>query len=123
MSRSDTPSMAALRLLTETARGSRRDAAFALWLTLRVAEDLVGRGDLPERSARRRVVALEKRLSSLTLPAGFRRALGGVVTALRDDGPDQARPALAQLAGPAGDLLGAEVAGAIQRLARPVKLA
>lgn len=118
-----TPSLVALRLLAATARGSRRDAAFATWLVLRVAEDLLLHGDLPERGVRRRVQSLEARLSSLTVPGGFRRALGSVIGVLRDPRPEAIRAALAQLAGPAGDLLGSEAAGAIQRLARPVKLA
>lgn len=123
MTRPDTPSAVALRLVATTARGSRRDAAFATWLVLRVTEDLVLHGDLPERSIRRRVLSLEARLSSLTVPGGFRRTLGGVISALREAKPEAIRAALTQLAGPAGELLGAEAAGAIQRLARPVKLA
>lgn len=123
MTSTEAASLAALRLLATTARGSRRDAAFATWLVLRVAEDVLLHNDLPERGIRRRMTSLESRLSSLTVPTGFRRVLGGVISALREPRPEAVRAALTQLAGPAGDLLGGEVAEAIQRLARPVKLA
>jgi hypothetical protein len=102
------------------ARGPKRDAAFALWLTIRVAEDILAVPALPERGQRRRVAALEKRLSSLSLPPAFRRALTAAVAQLRDLRPEAAAAALAQLATPVADTLGSEAAGVVQRVAKSV---
>jgi hypothetical protein len=118
----DEPGMALLRVLAATARGPKRDAAFALWLTARVAEDILATADLPERAQRRRVAALEKRVTSLSLPPSFRRALSASLAQLREPRPEAAQAAMAALAAPAGDTLGAEAAGIVQRLARGVKL-
>jgi hypothetical protein len=123
MTKAEEPGLALLRVLAGTARGPRRDAAFALWLTARVAEDMMTAGDLPERAQRRRVAALEKRVSSLSLPASFRRALTAGLAQMRDPRPEAAQAALSQLATAAGDTLGSEAAGVVQRLARGVRLA
>ncbi|HEX9166500.1 MAG TPA: hypothetical protein VF862_11365 [Gemmatimonadales bacterium] len=122
MTRGEEPCLALLRLLAGTARGPKRDAAFALWLTARVAEDMMTAGDLSERAQRRRVAALEKRVSSLSLPPSFRRALAAGLAHMRDPRPEAAQAALTQLAAPVGDTLGAEAAGAVQRLVRGVRL-
>ena len=122
MTRAEDPGLALLRLLAGTARGPKRDAAFALWLTVRVAEDMMTATDLSERAQRRRVTALEKRVSSLSLAPSFRRALTASLAQLRDPRPEAAQAALAQLVAPAGDTLGTEAMGAVQRLVRGVKL-
>lgn len=122
MTKAEEPGLALLRVLAGTARGPKRDAAFALWLTARVAEDMMTATDLTERAQRRRVAALEKRVSSLSLTPAFRRALTASLVQLRDPRPEAAQAALTQLVGPAGDTLGAEAMGAVQRLGRGVKL-
>lgn len=122
MTKGEEPGLALLRVLAGTARGPKRDAAFALWLTARVAEDMMTATDLTERAQRRRVAALEKRVSSLSLPPSFRRALTASLAQLRDPRPEAGQAALAQLVTPAGDSLGAEAMAAVQRMVRGVKL-
>lgn len=55
-------------LLPRTGRGPRREGIFALWLLLRVAQDLLLDPPLADRAMRRRLANLEARLSSLTIP-------------------------------------------------------
>ena len=90
MSSLDEANTTLLRQLAITARGSRRDGLFALWLTLRVADDLVEPPAMAERAQRRRVQALEKRLTSLTLPGPLRRALAGTMAQFRELRPEAA---------------------------------
>jgi hypothetical protein len=100
------------------ARGPKRDGVFALWLTLRVAQDLLLDPPIAERAHRRRVAALERRLSSLTLPPPLRRALAAAMGQLREAGPDAAVMTLNQLAAPARDTLGGEAGDAMAHAAR-----
>ena len=114
-----TPADAALvRLMGEVPRGPRREGAFALWLTLRVAEDLFLSPPLPERAMRRRVAALDRRLSSLTLPAPLRRALAAALAELHEPRRERAGLVLQQLVAPTREALGLEAADAIGRAAR-----
>ena len=105
-------------LLPRAARGPRRDGVFALWLTLRVAEDQLIEPPLTERAARRRLQALEHRLSSLTLPPPLRRALTAALHELRTAGPAGVPLLLASLVAPARETVGAEAGDAVQRAAR-----
>ena len=105
-------------LLPGTARGPRRDGVYALWLTVRVALDFSLAPPLPERAARRRVAALERRLASLSLPAPLRRALGATVGEMRAADPTTTALALAQLVAPARETLGPDAGDAIALAAR-----
>jgi hypothetical protein len=107
-----------VRLMGEMPRGPRREGLFALWLTLRIAEDSFLQPPPPERAARRRVALLEQRLSSLILPAPLRRALPAVLSELREPGLEHATLALQQLITPAREALGAEAGEAVGRAAR-----
>lgn len=113
------PQAALLGLLGASSRGPRREGLFALWLTLRVAEDQA-EGTLPERALRRRVAALERRLGSLAVPAPLRRGLQAALADLRTGTADAAGLALSRLAAPVRDSLGGEAAEAVQRAARRV---
>lgn len=106
-------------LLRDSGRGPRREGLFALWLTLRVAEDLA-EGALAERTHRRRVTALERRLSSLALPPPLRRGLQAAVAELRAGAPDGAALALSHLVAPAREGVGADAAEALGKAARRV---
>jgi hypothetical protein len=106
-----------LALLPQTGRGPRREGIFALWLTLRVAQDLV-REPPAERAHRRRLQALEQRLSSLTLPPPLRRALAAAISQLRDARSDTAVQVLSQLVAPAREAGGAEAGDAVAYAAR-----
>jgi hypothetical protein len=119
-----TPAGSALvRLMNETPRGPRREGLFALWLTLRVAEDLLLVPPHPERAIRRRVAALEQRLSSLTLPAPLRRALAAAIAELKSPGREQAALVLQQLVPPAREAIGVEAGDALAKAARTARAA
>ena len=113
------PQAALLTLMLASGRGPKREGLFALWLTLRVAEDQAD-GAVPERGQRRRVTALEQRLTSLSMPAPLRRGLLAALTDLKAGSADGASQALARLAAPARDSLGTEAGEAVQRAARRV---
>lgn len=106
-----------LGLLQHTARGPKRGGLFALWLVLRVAMTLCGPSLPGERSHKRHLAALERRLSSLPMPQGARRALHAALTELRDGTPEAAATALRQLVAPAADLAGPEASKALARAA------
>ena len=115
---------AALRLvalLPESARGPRREGIYALWLTVRLAQDLLLDPPLGERQQRRRIAALESRLSSLTLPPPLRRALNGALHQLREAAPAHAQQILAQLVAPARESVGVEASEAVAAAARAAR--
>jgi hypothetical protein len=107
-----------VKLMGEMPRGPRREGLFALWLTLRITEDLLLVPPQHERAVKRRVAALEQRLSSLILPAPLRRALVSALTALVEPGREQAALVLQQLVAPSRETLGAEAGDAVSRAAR-----
>jgi hypothetical protein len=110
-----------LQVLSGTVRGPRREGAYALWLTLRVAEGYLLDPPLPERAARRRLAALESRLSSLTLPPPLRRALTAALSQLKEGDAAAVPGMLSALVAPARDTAGAEAGEAIQRAARAAR--
>jgi hypothetical protein len=110
-----------LTLLTQTGRGPKRGGLFALWLTLRVAQDLLDDPPPQERSHRRRVQALERRLSSLTMPTPLRRALAAAVTQLREVRPESVPQILSQLVAPARETEGNEAGDAVALAARQAR--
>jgi hypothetical protein len=118
MSDWDPAASALLSLLPQIGRGPKRGGIFALWLTIRVAQDLLLDPPPPERAQRRRVQALERRLSSLTMPPPLRRALGAATTQLRDARPETAAQVLSQLVAPARETGGAEAGEAVAMAAR-----
>jgi hypothetical protein len=111
--------LALLGLLRDSDRGPRREGLLALWLVLRIAEDLA-EGDLPERGHRRRVTALERRLTSLTLAPPVRRGLQAALGEFKRAAPDAAPLALLSLVAPARDGIGADAAETLTRAARRV---
>src|SRR5688500_7302862 len=113
-------SMALLALLPHTGRGPRREGIFALWLTLRVAQDLV-RDPPAERAHRRRLQALEHRLSSLTLPPPLRRALAAAISQLRDARSATAVQVSSDRVAPAREAAGAEAEDAGAQAARAAR--
>ena len=122
MSGWDPAATALLQLLPRTGRGPRREGIFALWLTLRVAQDLV-RDPPAERAHRRRLQALEQRLSSLTLPPPLRRALAAAISQLRDGRAETAVQVLSQLVAPARESGGTEAGDAVAQAARAARSA
>ena len=110
-------------LLPRTGRGPRREGVYALWLVLRVAQDLQLDPPVPERAARRRLAGLESRLSSLTLPPPLRRALVAALQQLREGGTSAVPVVLSTLVAPAREAAGAEAGDAVQRAARAARQA
>ena len=120
MSGRDSASSVLLTLLPQTGRGPKREGIFALWLTLRVAQDLV-RDPPADRAHRRRLQALEHRLSSLTLPPPLRRALAAAISQLRDVRSETAAQVLSQLVAPAREAGGPEAGEAVAQAARAAR--
>jgi hypothetical protein len=119
----DPAATALLGVLPRTARGPRREGIFALWLTVRVAQDLLREPPPAERAHRRRLQALEHRLSSLTLLPPLRRALVAAISQLREGRPDTAAQVLSQLVAPARESGGPEAGDAVAQAARTARAA
>lgn len=109
-----------LGLQRQFERGPKREGAFALWLTVRIAIDLGQREGPPEKGDRRRVLLLGKRLAPLAVPRSLSRGLMAALGHLEGATAAGARIALAQLVAPARDALGAEAAEAVAQAARQV---
>lgn len=122
MTEREPPVQTLLALLPGFGRGPKREGVFALWLTLRVAQDFHLDPPLPERLVRRRIAALATRLSSLTLPAPLRRALNATVQQLVDAGPEDIPQILNQLVAPAREATGTEAAEALRHAAQAAGL-
>ncbi|HEY0350991.1 MAG TPA: hypothetical protein VGC48_02665 [Gemmatimonadales bacterium] len=114
----DPATTALLVLLPQTGRGPKRGGIFALWLTVRVAQDLLVDPPPAERAHRKRIQALEQRLTSLTMPPPLRRALAAALSQLRDIRPEIAAQVLSQLVAPARETGGAEAGEAVAMAAR-----
>lgn len=112
-----------LGLLENTVRGPRREGLYALWLALRVTQDLMLEPPLTERAVRRRLAALESRLSSLTMPASLRRALATALLQLRDATRENVPIILNNLVAPAKDAAGSEAAEAFRKAERAARQA
>ncbi len=123
MSGWDPAATALLALLPQVGRGPKRGGIFALWLTVRIAQDLLLDSPPAERAQRRRVQALERRLSSLTMPPPLRRALSAAVSQLREARPETAAQVLSQLVAPARETGGAEAGEAVALAAKQARKA
>lgn len=110
-----------VRLLAGTARGPRREGLFALWLTVRVTQDLQQVPPPVERAHKRRVAALEHRLATLTLPPQLRRALTAALIQLKNPKPDTAADVLGLLAAPVRDGLGTDAGDVVAAAGRAAR--
>ena len=119
----DPAATALLHVLPRAARGAKRDGVFALWLTVRVAQDLLMDPPPADRAHRRRLQALEHRLSSLTIPPPLRRALVAALLQLKDGRPEAAAQVLSQLVAPAREAGGTEAGEAVAQAARTARAA
>jgi hypothetical protein len=86
-----------------------------------VAQDLLWDPPPAERSHRRRLQALEQRLSSLTMPPPLRRALAAAMSQLREARPETAVQVLSQLVAPARESGGTEAGDALAQAARAAR--
>ena len=99
--------------LQVSVRGPRRNGFFALWLFVHACDDALRPGDFNARAHRRRLEALERRLSSLSLPPSFRKALNTSVMTVAEGPGDPVVAALKQLVSPAREALGKEAGEAV----------
>jgi len=117
----DPAATALLNLLPQTGRGPKRGGIFALWLTVRVTQGLLLDPPLQERAQRRRIVALEQRLSSITMAPPLRRALAGAVNQLKDLRPESAAQVLTLLVAPAREVGGTDAGDALALAAKAAR--
>ena len=102
-----------LAALADEARGPRRNGLFALWLVARAAEALAIPDAVTPRAHRRRVELLQRRLSSVSVPAPLRRALPAALRHLADGTAQSALLALHQLVAPAREAVSPAAADAL----------
>lgn len=114
------PLLALIGLQRQFERGPKREGAFALWLTVRIALDLGLNPAPPDKADRRRVTLLRQRIAPLGLPRSLSRGLTTALSHLEEATPAGARVALAQLVAPTRDALGADAAEAVAQAARLV---
>ena len=114
------PLLTLLALQRQFERGPKREGAFALWLTVRIAIDLGMNPSPADKGDRRRVALLSQRLAPLAVPRPLSRGLVAALGHLEDGTVAGARVALAQLVAPARDALGAEAADAVAVAARMI---
>jgi len=123
VSRATTPAEERLiGLVADAVRGPARQGLFALWLVVRCAEALLPPHPVTGRNHRRRLQALEARLTSLALSGPLRRALAAARLQLEPATPAAAAMVLSQLVAPAREVLGAEAGDAIAVAARSARL-
>lgn len=113
---------ALLALVEEAERGPTRDGLFAVWLTLRAAQGVLPPQPLTLRNHRRRLAALETRLSTLALPTPLRRALLAARQHLEPGTPTAAALVLTELVTPAREVLGKAAGAAITVAARQARI-
>jgi hypothetical protein len=94
---------------------------FALWMFLRACQGLLPPDPLSPRAHHRRLEGLERRFTSLSLPAPLRRALASGLRELADRNGLAAAMALQRLVAPARETLGGEVADVMGSAARITK--
>ena len=112
------PLLALISLQRQFERGPKREGAFALWLTVRIAIAL-GLNELPpDKADRRRVALLTQRLAPLAVPRSLSRGLVAALGHLEEGTAAGVRIALAQLVAPARDALGPDAAEAVSQAAR-----
>ena len=107
--------------LQSAVRGPRRNGLFALWLLVRVCDDALPPTPLSGRAQRRRLDALVKRLSSLSLPPALRKALAGSIGELSEGADEKVVTALQRLVEPTNEAIGQEAADAIVQAVRAAK--
>ena len=110
-----------IRNLQVAARGSQRNGIFALWLFVHFCDGMLPPCRMSDRANHRRLEALKRRLSSLSLAPPLRRALSGSLRELEVGTAAAASLVLRQLVAPVRDVLGAETAESVSLAARRAK--
>jgi hypothetical protein len=107
-----------LELQERLPRGPKREGAFAIWLVARVAWETGMLASEADRTDRRRIALLDKRLAPLAIPRPLARGLATAVNHLQEGTVAAARIALSQVVAPARETIGPEAGEAVARLAR-----
>ena len=103
-------------------RGPKQNGFYALWLFVRQCDGQLPPGVLSADASALRLDRLERRLSSLSLPAPLRRALSGALRELKDQSTPDVAFALHQLIAPAQDALGKVAAEAIAQASQKARV-
>lgn len=112
---------ALLGALADSGRGPRQNGIFALWLFMRSCNGVLPPAPLSGRVHRRRLQSVERRLSSLSLPAPLKRALALALRELTEGSPAAAALALHHLVAPARETLGTDLGDVMTLAAREAK--
>jgi len=112
-----------VEVLAAEARGPRRNGLFAVWLFTRTAGGLLPPDRLGPRQHQRRLVELERRLSSVSVAAPLRRALLGGLEELGAGTTASAAAGLRLLVAPVRETLGPAAADAVVLAARDARAA
>ena len=104
-----------IRRLAESERGPGRNALFALWLTVKACEDFLPPDPVPLRTRRKHMEALSRRITSLSMPADFKRCLTGTIRAMAEADWTQLPRLIHTLAGSAREGIGKETGSLIAR--------
>lgn len=110
-----------LAVLAESGRGPRQNGIFALWIFVRTCDGVLPPTPLSGRVHRRRLQGVDRRLSSLSLPAPLKRALTLALRELGEGSPAAAALALQHLVAPARETLGTDVGEVVNLAAREAK--
>jgi hypothetical protein len=89
-------------------RGPQREGAFAVWLLMRVALDIGHAPGPADRTEKRRVTLLAKRIASLSLAMPLAKGLTASLDHLQEGTLASSRIALSQLVAPVREALGVE---------------
>lgn len=109
-------------LLARAGHGPSRDGLFAVWLLVRVAQGMLPPTAIDGPIRRKRVAALRRRLSSLTLPGPLRKAVAAIAIRLEDGDPQGVALGLQELVASVRETLGPEPAAAVALAARSARL-
>ncbi|UCG87228.1 MAG: hypothetical protein JSW71_01390 [Gemmatimonadota bacterium] len=109
--------------LQVTARGPRQSGIFALWLLLRTCDDALPPMTLSGRATKRRIDAMVKRWSSLSMQPAIKRALARSAAELALGTDSGIVAALQNLEGPTREYLGQDAANAVTLAVRSAKRA
>ncbi|MEO5825264.1 MAG: hypothetical protein ABIR59_05200 [Gemmatimonadales bacterium] len=116
----EAPLITLLEMQQRLERGPKREGAFALWLTTRVALDTAAGSTDGEKALRRRVVLLRQRLQALVIPRPLERGLRTALAHLEEGTATASRIALTQLVAPSREALGQYAADAVASAAKLV---
>lgn len=109
--------------MAASGRGPKQNGLFALWLVVRLCDGFLPPDPSKPSGQRKRIHNVERRLSSLSLPAPLRRALVAAIRELEHGGARSVDVALHQLVAPARETVGGAAAEALAQARRAARTA